>query len=218
MAKQSYSFGSSTTNTAQEIIVSTKDGREIVRATFPLLSLEPSAFRVFGLESEEWLMMEDERGKSLAMRYIRNRDCIDFAHYWNQKDLIKNKSKASILHRRRVKLMSKVLFHFYLSACQVKMLEKHQELKHLQPLCDSSVDHCSYSPDGWWAVCCCKHDLDYDEGGIEEDRAFFDRCFYRCLLRKAGPVIAIIYYVAVRLFGKDHFKNTGVLNGRRTCR
>lgn len=80
------------------------------------------------------------------------------------------------------------------------------------------MDHCSYSPDGWWGKCCCKHDLDYDEGGVEADRKFFDKCFYYCLRDKAGRFIAFTYYTAVRIFGASHFTYREQPNGRRTCR
>lgn len=218
MAKQSFSFGFVSTGSLHEIIVTSQEGREIAKAIFPGSSLKPCAFRLFGIEAEELLLMEPDRAKSLAMRYLRDQQCIEFAYYWNQQDVVITKSKSATLLKTRIKLISNVLFHFYLSAYEVKLLKKTHALKQLQPLCDSTVDHCSYSPDGWWAICCCKHDLDYEEGGVEADRKFFDECFYYCVKGKAGHFIAYTYYLAVRLFGRSHFTYRQKPNNRRTCR
>ncbi|QGH72961.1 MAG: phospholipase A2 group XIII [Siphoviridae sp. ctdEk19] len=77
-------------------------------------------------------------------------------------------------------------------------------------------DGCTSSPDLSYTECCRKHDADYtyhiDESGKEITRAEADKRLFNCM-RKAGvtPVVGrlfipAIYWFAVRLFARGHWK------------
>jgi len=66
------------------------------------------------------------------------------------------------------------------------------------------TSHCTLSPDFHVGGCCKQHDIDYETGGTEEDRYKADLKFYNCMKRRKFP-LAIVYYTAVRLFGRSYF-------------
>lgn len=49
--------------------------------------------------------------------------------------------------------------------------------------------------------CCDEHDLAYEEGGGRVDRALADRRFRQCIRESGRPVRAVLFWLAVRLFG-----------------
>lgn len=67
------------------------------------------------------------------------------------------------------------------------------------------ADGCTGSPDFNFTECCNMHDLAYNKGGTENDRKAADKAMQRCIAAKKGHIIAKLYHVAVRLFGKSHF-------------
>ena len=77
-------------------------------------------------------------------------------------------------------------------------------------------DGCSSSPDLFYKPCCDAHDVAYRTGcdidGKPITRAKADKEFLRCM-RKAGktPILGrtllpVIYYLAVRMFGRKQWK------------
>jgi len=70
-------------------------------------------------------------------------------------------------------------------------------------------------PDFNFEASCNWHDFNYWKGGTEMDRMHYDFGFYEAMLRdlKRSPwynvpihfLLATIYYMAVRLFGKKYF-------------
>ena len=53
--------------------------------------------------------------------------------------------------------------------------------------------------------CCKAHDACYAKGCTSCDKAKCDTDFYKCILPKAGPAIATLYYDAVTAFGQSSF-------------
>jgi hypothetical protein len=53
--------------------------------------------------------------------------------------------------------------------------------------------------------CCAAHDACYARGCTSCDKASCDKDFYDCILPKAGPAIATLYYDAVTAFGQASF-------------
>ena len=49
--------------------------------------------------------------------------------------------------------------------------------------------------------CCDEHDLAYEEGGGRRDRALADRRFRDCVRGSGRPVLAWVFWAAVRLGG-----------------
>lgn len=79
-------------------------------------------------------------------------------------------------------------------------------------------DGCTNSPDLFYGECCRRHDADYtlgiDETGSPLTRAEADRRLFRCM-QSAGKtpilgrlLIPAIYFSAVRLFGRSHWKGS----------
>lgn len=64
-------------------------------------------------------------------------------------------------------------------------------------------------PDFAFGEACDRHDFAYWRGGNRKDRLEADRAFLRDMRRRAltpaGIVLAIVYYQAVRLFGRKCF-------------
>ena len=74
-------------------------------------------------------------------------------------------------------------------------------------------DYCSLWPDGdgegkEWGSCCKQHDACYSAGGDSSSRKECDIALKECLKEQAGPTMAWVMYVGVRLFGwlPHHFK------------
>lgn len=67
------------------------------------------------------------------------------------------------------------------------------------------VNGCSDSPDLDIRVCCDLHDVGYRIGGTPEGRLRVDGEFRICIEAHGRPVLAAVYYRAVRLFGASHF-------------
>ena len=64
---------------------------------------------------------------------------------------------------------------------------------------------CTMSPDFNFKDCCDKHDICYCVGGDDNDRFNCDIELYKCIKKKGHPVLASIYYSAVRALGSSHF-------------
>ena len=80
-------------------------------------------------------------------------------------------------------------------------MKKH--IKHLYRRFKS--DGCTDAPDMNFKKCCVIHDYDYTVGGNELDRIKADKKLLLCIKNNGHPILAIIYYLVVRLFGKKHF-------------
>lgn len=62
-------------------------------------------------------------------------------------------------------------------------------------------DGCTLAPDLWFRDCCEAHDRAYWAGGTAEDRKAADAELYRCLRARGAPILAWVYWGAVRLAG-----------------
>lgn len=71
------------------------------------------------------------------------------------------------------------------------------------------ADGCSFSPDFNFKEVCNTHDIDYNFGGTEKDRRKADIKLFKGILKKKNIVIAVIYYVAVRLYGWTGYRYMG---------
>lgn len=60
------------------------------------------------------------------------------------------------------------------------------------------TDGCTMAPDFNFVQCCVAHDYNYAD---QMDRKEADLRFLSCIISKGHPVLAYIYYFAVRLFG-----------------
>lgn len=77
---------------------------------------------------------------------------------------------------------------------------------------------CTASPDLWYLPCCDDHDRHYATGrradGSTITRAEADAQLYRCMKQRrhgwplTGYLVPGIYWLAVRLFGRRHWKQT----------
>lgn len=56
-----------------------------------------------------------------------------------------------------------------------------------------------------WEGCCDEHDLAYSQGGPAEWRAWADKLLRQCMIRRGYLVRAWLYWLAVRLFGAEHW-------------
>ena len=64
----------------------------------------------------------------------------------------------------------------------------------------------TYSPDFNFKDCCDWHDQCYCAGGKADDRLFCDQGLLLCIgILRGHPILAQIYYAAVRAFGSKHF-------------
>lgn len=78
-------------------------------------------------------------------------------------------------------------------------------------------DGCTSSPDFFYSDCCRNHDADYeyhiDETGKDITRLQADNRLFDCMKKKGKtPIIGkfilpVVYWSAVRLFGKSHWKD-----------
>jgi hypothetical protein len=62
-------------------------------------------------------------------------------------------------------------------------------------------DQCSFVPDLDVGDCCMAHDIAYQIGGDRADRLIADQELRDCILGHNRPIVAVIYYTGVRLFG-----------------
>lgn len=86
------------------------------------------------------------------------------------------------------------------------------------------TDQCSLSPDLWLANCCDDHDRAYhthrDAAGRQITRAQADAIFFRCCRAAGwnkpiiGPIAAVAYWLAVRIFGAGYWKRRQVKTGK----
>ena len=65
-------------------------------------------------------------------------------------------------------------------------------------------DNCSYSPEFNFTECCRRHDDLYDFVRRPEERKAADKILRNCIRAKGHPILASIYYRAVRWFGWLH--------------
>lgn len=63
------------------------------------------------------------------------------------------------------------------------------------------IDGCSFAPDFDFAACCDAHDEVYWRGGSCEQRLAADRALRACIAASGRPILAKVYYSAVRLGG-----------------
>ena len=63
-----------------------------------------------------------------------------------------------------------------------------------------SKDYCSFVPDGTWGIACEVHDIDYAK--VRAARKYADCAFRDYLVRLGHPLVAKVYYVGVRIFGR----------------
>lgn len=56
--------------------------------------------------------------------------------------------------------------------------------------------------------CCDEHDVAYEEGGRREERREADRRFRECIRESGRPVRAVIFWCAVRLFGRRYWQHS----------
>jgi hypothetical protein len=67
------------------------------------------------------------------------------------------------------------------------------------------VNGCTCSPNFNFEDCCDMHDYLYWRGGKWGDRERADELLRECIAKKGHPVLAWVYWTAVRLFGVSHF-------------
>jgi hypothetical protein len=66
----------------------------------------------------------------------------------------------------------------------------------------SKSDGCSAAPDGTWRQACVDHDAAYFKGGSAADRLAADKKLRSDMIKQgAAPVVADLYYAAVRIGG-----------------
>lgn len=63
---------------------------------------------------------------------------------------------------------------------------------------------CTFAPDLDISHCCEMHDIHYATGQYTRKQA--DEIFFQCIKGSGRPIIAYIYYYAVRLFGWMRYK------------
>lgn len=74
-----------------------------------------------------------------------------------------------------------------------KMSEKLKAVKQF------TSDGCTMAPDLVFKTCCEEHDMYYALGGVTRREA--DKRLRLCIKSKGYPVLAWVYWIAVRLFG-----------------
>jgi hypothetical protein len=62
-------------------------------------------------------------------------------------------------------------------------------------------NECTCAPEFNFAPCCGTHDLAYEAGGDSNDRLIADQGLFNCIWSSGKPLMALIYYLAVRVFG-----------------
>ncbi len=70
----------------------------------------------------------------------------------------------------------------------------------------SQSDGCTSAPDLCFRRCCVEHDRAYHIGGGIKARLVADILLSRCLWRHGHPVLAIVYFLGVRVFGRLFFR------------
>ena len=65
-------------------------------------------------------------------------------------------------------------------------------------------DGCTFFPEGPWSPCCQAHDAAYQSS--ETSRRTADAAFRRCLCQHLPAPVAWAMWLAVRLFGRFHWR------------
>ncbi len=65
-------------------------------------------------------------------------------------------------------------------------------------------DGCTNSPDFNFYECCSEHDWYYSKNS-DEPRFIADLILSYCIYKKGHKLLAIIYFLAVRQYGKSHY-------------
>jgi hypothetical protein len=68
------------------------------------------------------------------------------------------------------------------------------------------TDGCTLAPDFDFQVCCIEHDLHYAENHGRITRLEADNRLRECISDNGRPVIALVYWLAVRVFGRASWK------------
>ncbi len=66
-------------------------------------------------------------------------------------------------------------------------------------------DGCTLAPNFDFRHCCTEHDRAYWRGGSREQRRAADRAFRECIEAAGHPMLAKVYYAAVRIAGTPAF-------------
>lgn len=70
-----------------------------------------------------------------------------------------------------------------------------------------TYDGCTAVPDfNFGTDCCGEHDYHYQDGDVS--RADADKRLRQCIQKKGYVVLPWVYWLGVRLFGRNHYKNS----------
>ena len=67
-------------------------------------------------------------------------------------------------------------------------------------------DGCNDAPDLNFRLCCERHDRAYAVGGRPSRRKHADAVLRYCISSHGHPILAWVYWIAVRLFGGKHWR------------
>ena len=78
-------------------------------------------------------------------------------------------------------------------------------MKKIKPWEYQKGNKCSDFPDSTWGRCCTLHNKAYYYGGSKKDKIQADFRLYQCVKRNGHPIIAVIMWLGVTLFGGPHW-------------
>lgn len=70
------------------------------------------------------------------------------------------------------------------------------------------TDGCTNSPDFNFYPCCAEHDWYYSKNS-DEPRFIADLRLAYCIYKKGHRYLSIIYFIAVRKYGEEHYEGVG---------
>jgi hypothetical protein len=70
----------------------------------------------------------------------------------------------------------------------------------------TKTDGCTFSPDFSFSVCCIAHDINYSDHPAGISRAGADKELRRCIASTGHPLLAWLYWSAVRIFGRTAWR------------
>jgi hypothetical protein len=153
---------------------------------------DESRIRLLGLDPDEVEALEDQPNTQ-EIALLQGPDALESASLWSQGFPAFSGTNGELV----------VLTH--LSVHMAFMVQKAQPW---MPDATFTADGCTNAPDFNFTHCCNAHDDCYDIGGDSDDRKTCDVALRVCIKGRGHPILAWIYYWAVRAFGASHFNDT----------